>query len=468
MTTVAERFDVVILGAGPAGEVAVNVLLKAGKKIALVEPELIGGECTNWGCVPSKTLLRPPDLKGESRRAQATGEPALDWPALAKYRNWMVSDHDDTKKVANYEKSGVRVFKDAGRLAGPGRVEVGGQTLDTGAVIVATGAEPIIPPLPGLAEAGFWTNREATSLEEIPRSAVFIGGGVVAVELSQFLARFGCKVTIVGPTLAAREDPRVGEILGDVLREDGVELRIGRRGESVRVEGGERVVSLDDGSEARGEVVVVATGRRSRTHDLGLETVGIEPGRRGLQVDEHCRAGEGVWAAGDVTGIAMFTHVGKYQARIAAADILGQPRVADYRAVPRVLFTDPEVASVGLSEQDARDAGIEVLAADIDLPTKISRPYTYEEHPRGIFGVVADAERQTLVGAWAVAPLAGEWIHQAVLAIRAEVPLATLRDTIAQFPTFSEGFGAALRALPDEAIDLACDHTAHAGISAAG
>jgi len=463
---VADRFDVVILGAGPAGEVAVNVLVKAGKRIALIEPELIGGECTNWGCIPSKTLLRPPDLLGESRRAQATGEPQLDWPALAKYRNWMVSDHDDTKKVANYEQRGVRVFKDRGRLAGPGRVEVGGQTLETDAVIVATGGEPVIPPLPGLAEAGYWTNREATAVEEIPRSAVFVGGGVVAVELSQFLARFGCRVTIVGPSLAAREDPRVGEILADVLREDGVELRLGRKGESVRLEAGERVVTLDDGSEVRGEVVVVATGRRSRTHDLGLETIDIEPGRRGLEVDEHCRVTDGVWAAGDVTGIAMFTHVGKYQARIACADILGQPRTADYRAVPRVLFTDPEVASVGLSEEDARAAGIDVLVADIDLPTTISRPYTYEERPRGIFGVIADAERQTLVGAWTVAPLAGEWIHQAVLAIRAEVPLATLRDTIAQFPTFSEGFGAALRKLPDDAIDLACDHTAHPGITA--
>ena len=462
----AESFDVVILGAGPAGEVAVNVLVKAGKRIALIEPELIGGECTNWGCIPSKTLLRPPDLLGQSRRAQATGELALDWPALAKYRNWMVSDHDDTKKVANYEQRGVRVFKDAGRLAGAGRVEVGGQTLETDAVIVATGGEPVIPPLPGLAEAGYWTNREATAVEEIPRSAVFIGGGVVAVELSQFLARFGCRVTIVGPSLAAREDPRVGEILADVLREDGVELRLGRKGESVRLEGGERVVTLDDGSEVRGEVVVVATGRRSRTHDLGLETIGIEPGRRGLEVDEHCRVTDGVWAAGDVTGVAMFTHVGKYQARIACADLLGQPRTADYRAVPRVLFTEPEVASVGLSEEDARAAGIDVLVADIDLPTTISRPYTYEERPRGIFGVIADAERQTLVGAWTVAPLAGEWIHQAVLAIRAEVPLATLRDTIAQFPTFSEGFGAALRKLPDDAIDLACDHTAHPGVTA--
>jgi pyruvate/2-oxoglutarate dehydrogenase complex dihydrolipoamide dehydrogenase (E3) component len=461
----ADRFDVVVLGAGPAGEVAVNTLLKAGKRIALVEPELIGGECTNWGCIPSKTLLRPPDLRGESARAAGVGEPPLDWPELARYRDYMVSDHDDTRKVARYEERGVTVYKEAGRLAGPGRVELRDRVLETDAVILATGAEPVIPPLPGLAESGYWTNREATAVEEIPASAVFIGGGVVAVELSQFLARFGTRVTIVGPSLAAREDPRVGELLGDVLREDGVELRIGVRGQSVRVAGGERIVALDDGSEVGGEVVVVATGRRPRTRDLGLETVGIETGKQGIEIDEHCRAGEGVWAAGDVTGVAMFTHVGKYQARIACADILGQPRSADYRAVPRVLFTDPEVASVGLSEQDARDQGLEVLAASIDLPTSIARPYTYEEEPRGLFGVVADAQRQVLVGAWAVAPLAGEWIHQAVLAIRAEVPLATLRDTIAQFPTFSEGFGATLRALPDEAIDLSCDHSAHPRIA---
>jgi dihydrolipoamide dehydrogenase len=188
----ADSFDVVILGAGPAGEVAVNVLVKAGKRIALVEPELIGGECTNWGCIPSKTLLRPPDLLGESRRAQATGEPKLDWPALSKYRDYMVSNHDDTKKRARYRERGLAVYGEPGRLDGPGRVRVGDETLEAEAVIVATGAEAIIPPLPGLADAGYWTNREATALTEIPKTAVFIGGGVVAVELSQFLARFGC------------------------------------------------------------------------------------------------------------------------------------------------------------------------------------------------------------------------------------------------------------------------------------
>ncbi len=460
-----DSFDVVILGAGPAGEVAVNTLQKAGKRIALVEPELIGGECTNWGCIPSKTLLRPPELKGQSLRAAGVGEPRLDWPALARYRDFMVSDHDDTRKVARYEERGITVFKQAGRLAGPGRVDVDGRTLETDAVLIATGAEPIIPPLPGLAEAGYWTNREATALEELPRSAVFIGGGVVAVELSQFLARFGVAVTIVGPSLAAREDERVGALLAEVLEGDGVELRIGRKAQSVRLDGAERVVTLDDGSEVRGEVVIVATGRRPRTRELGLDTVGLEPGPRGLEIDERCRAGDGVWAAGDVTGVAMFTHVGKYQARVACADILGRPAQADYRAVPRVLFTDPEVASVGLSEEDARAQGVDVVTSFVDLPSSIARPYTYEEEPRGILGLVADGGRGILVGAWMVAPLASEWIHQFVLAVRAEIPISVLRDTMAQFPTFSEAVGTALRALPDEELCLPCDHAAHPHIA---
>jgi dihydrolipoamide dehydrogenase len=463
----AERFDVVILGAGPAGEVAVSMLLKAGRRIALVEPELIGGECTNWGCIPSKTLLRPPDLKGQAARTAGTGEPALDFARLAQYRDWMVSDHDDTKKVARYEERGVTVIKAPGRLDGPGRVVAGGRVLETDALLVATGAEAVIPPLPGLAEAGYWTNREATALSELPRSAVFMGGGVVAAELAQFLARFGVAVTIVGPHLASREDARVGELLAEILREDGVELVLGRRATGVHVEGDERVVELDDGSETRGQVVVVAVGRRPRTHELGLETVGIEPGPWGVAVDERCRAGERVWAAGDVTGVAMFTHVGKYQARIACSDILGLDTCADYRAVPRVIFTDPEVAAVGLTEEAARAAGIDAVSATVDLPNTIARPYTYEERPRGELTVVVDRANQTLVGAWAVAPLAGEWIHHAVLAIRAQIPVPVLEDTIAQFPTFSESFGAALRALPGETALVSCDHEAHPMLEAA-
>lgn len=458
-----EKFDVVILGAGPAGEVALNTLAKAGKTMALVERELIGGECTNWGCIPSKTLLRPPELKNQSRRAAGVATPELDWPRLSDYRDYMVSNHDDTKRVAAYEQRGVTVVKEAGRIAGPGRVDANGRVLEADAIIVATGADAVIPPISGLADVAYWTNREATALKELPESVVFIGGGVVAVELSQFLSRFGCRVSIVQgpPRLADREVPQIGELLGKILEEDGVQLMLGRRAVGVREENGEKIVTLDDGSEARGAEVVVATGRRPRTKDIGLQTVGVEPSPRGIAVDERCRAAEGVWAIGDVTGVAMFTHVGKYQARIAAMDILGKPAQADYRAVPRVVFTDPELAAVGMSEAAAIEAGLDVVTATVDLPTSIARPYTYEEEPRGTFSVTVDRKRHVLVGAWAVAPLASEWIHIAVLAIRAEIPVSVLEDTIAQFPTFSEVFGYALRSLPEEETLMSNDFCAH-------
>jgi pyruvate/2-oxoglutarate dehydrogenase complex dihydrolipoamide dehydrogenase (E3) component len=465
-----DRYDVVIIGAGPGGEVALNTLAKEGAAIALVEAELIGGECSNWGCIPTKTLLRPTELKGKSMRAAGIMTPALEWPELSAYRDYMVSNHDDTGKIARYEERGIAVVKARGRMAGPRRVEANGRLLEAGAIIVATGAEAIVPPIPGLRESGYWTNREATELTEIPESAVVVGGGAVGIELAQFLARFGSRVTLVqgAERLADREAAAIGDVLAEILEGDGIDLRLGAHAEQVRLEDGKRIVVLDEGPEAVGDVVVVATGRRPRTQDLGLDTVGIEPTRRGIEVDERCRAGDGVWAIGDVTGIAAFTHVAKYQGRIAAMDILGHPAKADYRAVPRVTFTDPEVAAVGFTtEEDARANGIEPVSVTIDLPTSIARPYTFQENPTGKFGVVVDAERQVLVGAWAVAPLASEWIHQAVLAIRAEIPVAVLKDTIAQFPTFSEAFGAALRALPNGMPGAMMDHVAHPLMTAA-
>jgi dihydrolipoamide dehydrogenase len=458
-----ERFDVVILGAGPGGEVALNTLAKEGARIALVEQELIGGECSNWGCIPSKTLLRPTELRGKSMRAAGVMTPGLEWPELSSYRDYIVSNHDDTTKVARYEERGIAVVKSRGTIAGPGRVEAGGRVLEGDAVVVATGAEAVVPPIPGLAEADYWTNREATELTEIPESAVVIGGGAVGIELAQFLARFGSRVTLVqgAQRLAEREAAEIGDALAQILEEDGVDLRLSARAESVRLENGYRIVTLGDGSEASGQALIVATGRRPRTEGLGLETVGIEPTRRGIEVDERCRAGAGVWAVGDVTGVAAFTHVAKYQGRIAAMDILGHPTKADYRAVPRVTFTDPEVAAVGITtEEEARAEGIEAASVVLDLPTSIARPYTFQRDPRGVFGIVADTERGLLLGAWAVAPLASEWIHQAVLAIRAEIPIAVLKDTIAQFPSYSEAFGAALRALPDGPGEM-MDHHAH-------
>jgi dihydrolipoamide dehydrogenase len=460
----AERFDVVIIGAGPGGEVALNTLLKAGKKVALVENDVIGGECSNWGCIPTKTLLRPTELEGKCERAAGVDTPGLDFQRLSAYRDYMVSSHDDSKRVVRYGERGVTVFKETASIAGPGRVSVDGTIIETDAIIVATGAEAVVPPIPGLVEAGFWTNREATDLTEIPASVVVIGGGAVGIELAQFLARFGSRVTLVQgpPKLADREAPEIGDALAAILEGDGVKLRLGVHAQAVRVEDGERVVSLDDGSEARGAVLLLATGRRPRTQGIGLDTVGIEPTKRGITVDERMRAGEGVWAIGDVTGIAAFTHVAKYQARIAVADIVGQEAAADYRAVPRVIFTDPEVAAVGLTEAQAAEQGIEVDTVSIDLPTTIARPYTFQENPTGTFGVVVDRHRQVLLGAWAVAPLAGEWIHQAVLAIRAEIPVPVLKDTIAQFPSFSEAFGTALRALPTApAQDVMIDHCPH-------
>jgi pyruvate/2-oxoglutarate dehydrogenase complex dihydrolipoamide dehydrogenase (E3) component len=459
----SERFDTIIIGAGPGGEVALNTLAKEGARIALLEQELIGGECSNWGCIPSKTLLRPTELKGKSMRAAGVMTPALEWPQLSAYRDYIVSNHDDTKKVARYEERGITVLKERGRISGAGRVEANGRVLEGEAIIVATGAEAIVPPIPGLVESGYWTNREATELTEIPESAVVIGGGAVGIELAQFLARFGSKVTLVqgAERLADREAAEIGDALAEILEEDGVDLRLAVHAESVRLEGTRRIVSLDDCGEAAGEALIVATGRRPRTSDLGLETVGIEPTRRGIEIDERCRAAEGVWAIGDVTGIAAFTHVAKYQGRIAAMDILGHPAKADYRAVPRVTFTDPEVAAVGITtEEEARAQGIDAAGIVLDLPTSIARPYTFQETPRGVFGIVADLERDQLVGAWAVAPLASEWIHQAVLAIRAEIPIPVLKDTIAQFPSFSEAFGTALRALPNGPGTM-MDHRAH-------
>jgi pyruvate/2-oxoglutarate dehydrogenase complex dihydrolipoamide dehydrogenase (E3) component len=447
----ADRFDVIVLGAGPAGEAAVNGLLRGGASVAMVERELIGGECTNWACVPTKTLLRPPEVKGESQRAPGVPDPRLDFGPLAEYRDYMVSNHDDTKRQQSYEERGVAVVKGEGVFDGPGRVRVNGRVLEAKDVIVATGSDPVIPPLEGLEESGYWTNREASSLHEIPESAVVLGGGPVGVELAQFLSRFGCEVTIVHKPdrLVNREDPRLCSLLGKQLQEDGITVRLGVTGEKVTRDGDNRILTLSSGEEVAGEVLIVAVGRRARKDGLNLESAGVEPGPRGIDVDASLCAGDGVWAIGDCTGGLMFTHNGKYQGRVAVSNILGKPAKADYRAIPRVVFTNPEIAAVGLTEDGAREQGIDAESAVIELPTSISRPYTYEQDPRGTLCVVVDRGRNVLVGAWALAPLASEWIHQAGLAIRAEVPLEVLQDTVAQFPSYSEGYLAAFRELPE-------------------
>jgi pyruvate/2-oxoglutarate dehydrogenase complex dihydrolipoamide dehydrogenase (E3) component len=449
----ADRYDVAILGAGPGGEHAAYALHAAGRKVALIERELIGGECTNWACIPTKTLLRPTEVLVESLRTAGIHEASLNWPDLSEYRDYMTSAGDDSARESNYAAMGVDVVRGSGRLNGEGAISVDGRLVEADQILISTGSEPVIPPVPGLAESGYWTNREVTALHELPASVVIVGGGPVGIELAQFLRRFECAVTVVQGSewLADREDRRVSELLAQALRADGIDVRTNAHANRVSVEGGERVVELDDGSTVRGERLVVATGRRPRSTDIGLETIGItlDPLRPGpVPIDEHCKVADGVWAAGDCTGVMLFTHMSKYQARIAMADMAGRPVAADYRAIPRVIFTDPEVAAVGMSEAQARDAGLDVAVAKLDLPTGgVARTYTYERDPRGEMALVFDRGSRTMVGAWAVAPLASEWIHQAVLAIRARIPYEVLVDTVPQFPSFSEAYLLALLAL---------------------
>jgi dihydrolipoamide dehydrogenase len=448
-----QRFDVIVVGMGPGGEVVAGRLLAAGRRVAVVERELIGGECAYWACVPSKTLLRTPEVRAEADQAAGLDRPDLDWPALRDYRDEMIRHLDDAGQVTGYEERGATVVKDAARLVGrdPWRVAAGGRTLTAEHVIVATGSEPVRPPIDGLAGVPVWTNREATTLREIPERAVLVGGSAVGVELGQFLARMGCAVTLVqrGPRLLGREDPRVGELVTERLTADRVDVRLGRQVAAARRDGGDTVVDLDDGSTVRTDLVVLGAGRRPRTAGLGLAELGVPAGDgEELRIDGQGRVtGDGLWAAGDVTGVAMFTHVAQYQGRVVADSILGKTRSADYTGVPRVVFADPEIAAVGLTRADAETRGLDLASAEVDLPSVLARPWTYQTDPSGTLALLADRRRGVLVGAWAVAPLAGEWIHQAALAIRAGIPLSTLLDGVAQFPTFSQGYLNALEAL---------------------
>jgi len=444
------RYDAVVIGAGPGGNGAAGRLADEGLRVAMVEAELVGGECPFWACIPSKALLRPVEAVGESNHVAGVEARVASTEAVLAYRDYMNSGLDDTGKAKAFGDRGVEVVRGRGRLDGPGRVAVGDRVLESDRVILATGTVSRIPDIEGLEQAGYWTNREATSMSEVPESAVVLGGGPVGIELAQAMSRLGASVTLVHSPdrLLAREEPAVGDMLAPLLSEEGIELRLGER--AVAVEGGSdgrSKVRLDGGGEVSGHRILVAIGREPRTTDLGLETVGIEPGRRGIEVDERCRAADGVYAIGDVTGVAPFTHVASYQARIACADILGSPRPADYKAIPRVVFCDPEVACVGLTEEQAREQGVDAVTAASDL-TAIDRTETYGRGLTGGFGVIADPRRDVLVGAWAVGPLAGEWIHQAVMAVKAEVALPVLRDSVSQFPTFSEIFRATVEKLP--------------------
>lgn len=439
----SEHVDAIVIGMGPGGEVAASNLLRAGKRVTVIERELIGGECGYWACIPSKTLLRPPEAQTGVDRAEGVAGAQLDWPSTRDYRDVMIRHLDDSNQVEGYEKAGATVVKGVARITGKGQVEVDGRALTADHLIIGTGTEAFIPPIDGLESVPVWTNREATTLTEIPKRVVMIGGSAVGVELGIFLRRYGAQVTILERSgrLLSREDPRPGELTEQYLREEGIDVRTRTSAVRARKDGEDTVVELDSGDEVRCDVVIVGTGRTPRAGDLGLESVGIELGEGGeIVVDDHCRAGDGIWALGDVTGVMPFTHVAMYMARVIADNIAGKDRTARYDGIPRVVFSDPEVAAVGLTSEQAQQQGLNTVSSEVDLAKAIARPWTYENNPRGHLGLLADADRRVLIGAWAVGPQASEWIHTAALAVREHIPIERLLDQVAQFPTYNEGW----------------------------
>ena len=452
-----QEFDVIVIGLGPGGEDLAGQLAASGQQVLGIESHLVGGECPYYGCIPSKMIIRAADLLQEGRRINTMAGTAVitpDYSIVAdRIRDEATDDWNDQVAVDRFVGKGGTFVRGRGQLDGPGRVAVGEETYAARlGVVLATGTSPAIPPVPGLAEAAPWTNRDVFKIREVPESLIVIGGGAIGLELAQAFSRFGCMVTVVEALdrILAPEEPESSELVAKVLRAEGIDIRTGSAAGSVSRGADGVLLTLADGSEIRADEILVAAGRTPNVRGIGLDSVGLdETARPTFTVDERMRVNgvDGLWAIGDIAGKGAFTHMAVYQAGVAFDDITGvsSPRVAQDHAVSRVTFTDPEVGSVGMTEAQALAAGLNVKVGSANSATS-SRGWLHGEGNEGLMKLIVDADKGILVGATSVGPRGGDVLSMFNLAVHARVPVAQLQSMIYAYPTFYRG---ALDALTD-------------------
>ncbi|MET8152735.1 NAD(P)/FAD-dependent oxidoreductase [Actinoplanes sp. NPDC049668] len=449
-----QQVDVVVVGLGVGGEEVAGRLAEAGLDVVGVEHTLVGGECPYWGCIPSKMMIRAGNALAEARRIPGLAGNAQvqpDWaPVARRIRDQATDNWDDKVAVDRFTAKGGTFVRGRAAIAGPGRVRVNDQEWTaTRGIVIATGTTAVIPPIDGLAGTPHWTNREAIEVETLPATMLVLGGGAIGLELSHVMARFGVQVTVIegSDRVLSMEEPESSATAAAALAADGVKILTGVRAQRVSHSGAVFTVVLSDGSTVTGERLLVATGRAARVDGLGIDTIGLDPSARFLATDDRMRAADKVWAVGDVTGNGAFTHMAMYEADVAVRDILGQGGpAADFHAKPRVTFIDPEIGAVGYTEKQAREAGVDVQVGYSSLPSS-SRGFIHGPGNEGFIKVIADRGRGVLVGATSAGPSGGEMLGALAVAVKAEVPVATLKATIWAYPTFHRAIGDALRNL---------------------